>query len=228
MVSESLGRLRGIEKSIMARANLELQASNAKQLWLAVQNLGEIIQTRAIDLNESGDLVTIKSNFEKIQQSAPNNEFIQQILKTVSTHALQNGVWSEPDLKERFEKLKNVCNKVALIDDRGGSLFKYFISYLQSFVIIHPKIDKSKLDESTGALKLDEPLNTFSILDYAQYYLENGNLEYAIRLVQQLKGEPKRLAKDWLKDACLLLEIKQACSLLNAYISSIYIGTNLK
>ncbi|CAF0889017.1 unnamed protein product, partial [Brachionus calyciflorus] len=218
MVAESLGRLRGIEKSLNARANLELQASNAKQLWLAVQNLSEIVQTRASDLSETDILVSIKSNFEKIQQSAPNNQFIQQILRTVSDHALTNGIWSEPDLKERFQKLKNVCNKTALIDERGGSLFKYFISYLQSFVIIHPKIDKSKFDES-GALKLDDTLNTFNILDYAEYYLENGNLEYALRLMQQLKGEPRRLSKDWIKDACLLLEIKQACHLLNAYIS---------
>lgn len=112
---------------------------------------------------------------------------------------------------------------MALIDDRGGSLFKYFISYLQSFVILHPKIE-----EKSDALRLDSSLNTFKILDYAEYYLENGNLEYALRLIQQLKGEPKRLARDWIKDACLLLEIKQACNLLNAYISSVYIGTNLK
>ncbi|RNA35792.1 MICOS complex subunit MIC60 isoform X5 [Brachionus plicatilis] len=228
MVSDSLGRLMGIEKSLHARANLELQANNAKQLWLAVQNLSQIIQSKAEDLNEPGNLVSIKSNFDKIQQSAPNNEFIQRILATVSAHALSNGIWSEPDLKDRFQRLRDVCNKVALIDDRGGSLFKYFISYLQSFVIIHPKIDKSKLDESSGVLKLEEPLSTFNILDYAEYYLESGNVEYALRLMQQLKGEPKRLARDWIKDACLLLEIKQACSLLNAYISSVYIGTNLK
>lgn len=209
-----------------------MQASNAKQLWLAVQNLNEIIQTKAEDLSESAvsELVSIKSNIDKINESAPNNEFIQQILNTVSSRALSNGIWSEPDLKDRFAKLRKVCNQVALIDDRGGSLFKYFISYLQSFTIIHPRIDKSKLDETTGALKLEDQnsLDTFKILDYAEYYLENGNLEYALRLLQQLKGEPKRLAKDWIKDACLLLEIKQATSLLNAYISSIYIGTNLK
>lgn len=228
MVSDSLGRLMGIEKSLNERANLELQASNAKQLWLAVQNLSQIIQSKAEDLNEPGNLVSIKNNFDKIQLSAPNNEFIQTILATVSQNALDNGIWSEPDLKDRFQKLKDVCNKVALIDDRGGSLFKYFISYLQSFVIIHPKVDKSKLDEQSGALKLEEPLSTFSILDYAEYYLESGNIEFALRLMQQLKGEPKRLAKDWIRDACRLLEIKQACDLLNAYIASVYIGTNLK
>jgi len=46
--------------------------------------------------------------------------------------------------------------------------------------------------------------------------------------MRQLKGEPARLAKDWVNEATVLLEIRQACQLLTSYISSIYIGTNLK
>lgn len=46
--------------------------------------------------------------------------------------------------------------------------------------------------------------------------------------MHQLKGEPSRLATDWINDATSLMEIKQACQLLTSYISSIYIGTHLK
>lgn len=84
----------------------------------------------------------------------------------------------------------------------------------------------AKIDQSEPAKLDDINLNsTFNILDHAQSYLENGNIESAIRLMQQLKGEPYRLAKDWIKDAICLLEIKQACQLLTAYISGVYISS---
>ena len=55
-----------------------------------------------------------------------------------------------------------------------------------------------------------------------------GLLLVKVKLLHQLKGEPSRLAKGWINDATQLLEIRQACQLLTAYISSIYIGTRLK
>jgi mitofilin len=213
---------------IKARANLELQANNAKQLWLAVQNMNEILGSKAEDLSQNSELVNVRANIEKIRESAPDNQFIQTILSSIPDSVVQRGMWSEPDLKDRFEKLKTVCSRVALIDERGGSLFKYFISYVQSYFIFQTRIDKSKLT-NLEAFNIDEAtLNTFTILDYADYFLEQGNFEYAVRLMQQLKGEPQRLAKDWIREALTLLEIKQATNLLTAYISSVYIGTKFK
>jgi mitofilin len=220
-----------------ARANLELQANNAKQLWLAVQSLGELLNSKAEDVHTANStlLVNIEPSILKIKQSAPDNEFIQKILGSIAEESVKNGLWSEPDLRDRFHRLKSVCNRVALIDERGGTLFKYFISYLQSFFIFHTRLDKSKLDAAASAAAspdLNETginLNdTFNILDHAEYFVENGNLELALRLMQQLKGEPNRLARDWIRDAIRLIEIKQACVLINAYISSVYIGTNFK
>lgn len=46
--------------------------------------------------------------------------------------------------------------------------------------------------------------------------------------MQQLKGEPLRLASDWINETILLLELKQAINLLISYISSVYIGTHIK
>jgi mitofilin len=204
---------------------LELQSNNAKQLWLAVQSLSQTLSSSIID-SSNQEMASIKSSVDKIKQSAPENDFIKKIIDSIPTNALEIGVWTEPDLKERFYRLKTLCSRVALIDERGGSLFKYFISYLQSFFIMHAKIDAHEnLPVSLNEINLN---STFSILDHAQYYIENGNIESAIRLMQQLKGEPYMLARDWIKEAILLLEIKQACQLLTAYISSVYISTNFK
>jgi mitofilin len=61
------------------------------------------------------EIVSIKSNLEMIRQSAPENEFIQKVLASVPENALDSGVWTEPDLKARFYKLKKICSRVALI-----------------------------------------------------------------------------------------------------------------
>jgi len=201
-----------------------LQSNNAKQVWLAVQSLSEQLSNSLADSNQ--EIASIKSSVDKIKQSALANEFINKIIDSIPSNALETGVWTEPDLKERFYRIKTLCGRVALIDERGGSLFKYFISYLQSFFIMHAKIDThEKANVSLNEINLN---STFSILDHAQYYIENGNIESAIRLMQQLKGEPYMLARDWIKEAILLLEIKQACQILTAYISSVYISSNFK
>lgn len=226
-VAFTLGKVRGIENALNARVNLELQANNANQLWLAVQNLNDILTTSTTETDS--ELAPIKSNIDTIISSAPDNEFVRKLVKSLPSNALNNGIWSEPDLRDRFHRVKNVCSKVALIDERGGSLFKYFLSYVQSFFIMNTTIDKSKLDSVEQLPKLEEiDLTTFNILNYAEYYMENGHVDLAIKLMHQLKGEPSRLAKDWIDDATALLEIKQACQLLTSYISSIYIGTHLK
>lgn len=237
------------------RANLELQANNAKQLWLAVQTINELLSTRMQDLNTDpaatsenliGALTTsVRTNLHKIQESAKDNEFIQKIVTTTiklldaTESSGKVEIWSEPDLKERFYRLKELCNRVALIDDRGGSLFKYAVSYVQSFFIVHQKVrpqpvlasasDEEKREAHENFIKQIDvgQLNTFSILDYTEYFVENGNLVMVLKLMQQLKGEPLRVARDWINDALLLVEIKQTSTLLNAYISSIYIGTKV-
>lgn len=212
-----------------ARANLELQANNAKQLWLAVQNLGEIISSKSSDLDPAGSaypLVKIESTLSQIAACAPDNSFIQTIIHSIPSGSVANGVWSEPDLKERFARLKRICSRVALIDERGGSLFKYLVSYVQSYFIFTPRFDPGEGRGDYVSVDELEQASTFGLLACAEYYVERGEWENALRVMQLLKGESGRLARDWIRDAVQLLEIRQACQLMSAYISSVYIGTN--
>ena len=181
-VAFTLGKVRGIENALNARVNLELQANNANQLWLAVQNLNDILTTSTTETDS--ELAPIKSNIDTIISSAPDNEFVRKLVKSLPSNALNNGIWSEPDLRDRFHRVKNVCSKVALIDERGGSLFKYFLSYVQSFFIMNTTIDKSKLDSVEQLPKLEEiDLTTFNILNYAEYYMENGHVDLAVSFI---------------------------------------------
>lgn len=157
---------------------MELQANNASQLWLAVQNLSEIIAVSAVDTGS--ELASIKANLETIKSSAPDNEFVQQLVRSVPQSSLEHGVWTEPDLKERFKQVKKVCRRTALIDERGGTLFKYFLSYVQSFFIVDTAIDHAKL-EAEGSPALEQfDMSTFNILSYAEYYVESGQFDLAV------------------------------------------------
>lgn len=184
-VAFTLGKVNGIENALNARANLELQANNASQLWLAVQNLNDILTNSTSESDT--ELAPIKSNIDTIIASAPDNEFVKKLVKSLPSKALDNGVWSEPDLRDRFHRVKNVCSKVALIDDRGGSLFKYFLSYVQSFFIMGTIIDKSKLSSVDNVPTIDKlDLTTFNILTYAEYYMENGHIDLAVSFLTVL------------------------------------------
>lgn len=120
-----------------------------------------------------------------------------------------------------------MCRQVALIDERGGSLFRYLLSYLQSKFVIKTRINADTTNKDL-VLEQSNLLDTYKVLDYAQHYIDNGDFEMAIKLLTQLNGEPKRIAKNWIDEAILLVEVKQAINLITAYISSVYIGTNLK
>ncbi len=169
----------------------------------------------------------IEKTIQLIKESAPNNEFINTVLSTLDERLISRGIWTEPDLKERFSNVNDICRKTALIDERGGSLLKYLISYVQSYFVFSSLPKHTKL--SDDLLMDDESLkDTFVLLDYAKTYIEQNNFEMAIKLLNRLNGEPKRLANQWINEALNLIEIKNACNLINAYISSVYIGSNFK
>ena len=161
-----------------ARVNAELQANNASQLWLAVQSLSEQISVSTE--GSDSELAQIKAHIETIRNSAPENAFVQRLVSSVPAGALEAGVWTEPDLKERFRRVKRVCSRTALIDERGGTLFKYFLSYVQSFFIVGTVIDHAKL-EADGLPDLDTfDMSTFNVLSYAEYYVESGQFDLAV------------------------------------------------
>uniref|UniRef100_A0A8C5AQY3 MICOS complex subunit MIC60 n=1 Tax=Gadus morhua TaxID=8049 RepID=A0A8C5AQY3_GADMO len=79
--------------------------------------------------------------------------------------------------------------------------------------------------EAPPAKISSQDLDPFKILSYASYSLEQGDLELAAKLVNQLRGEARRVVQDWLVEARLTLETKQVVSLLSAYANAVGLGT---
>jgi len=103
-----------------------------------------------------------------------------------------------------------------LIDENGGSLIRYGLSYLQSILAGSPEIRSQVSEDETVDLG---KLNTFDILVRTRYHLEKDNLQDALRFMNLLRGEPHHVAEDWLKDLRLHLEAAQAARAVLAYAS---------
>nr|KAG5693707.1 hypothetical protein BaRGS_008349 [Batillaria attramentaria] len=216
-----IARLKGIESAVEARAESEKIARVAQDLWLACIALNGVIRHGNEEGQEWEDrLKPMQKEVEAISDAGGKHPFVETLIQTIPESALVRGVWTEDSLRERFPKVFRVCRRVAMIDETGGTLFKFFLSYLQSFFVFDAVYAKSE------SYEIDlEKLDTFTALGHAEYWLERGDLEMAVRFMNQLKGEPRRVASDWIREAKLLLETRQAAYALTAFASASGLGT---
>jgi mitofilin len=209
----ALSRLRGIEAAVDSRADIEKANKKSQDLFVACQSL--------LSAMDSG-LKALRPLFPEvnaIQNAAPNDAAVTRILAAVPEEALERGIYNEKSLAARFPEVLRSCRRVAMVGEDNRGPWTYFLSYIQSFFIID-KFDPRK----DGELIDVENVDTFGLLARAEYYVRKGDLELAARLVNQLQGEPRKLAYGWLKEVRLLLETRQAARFLSSYAAATGMG----
>ncbi|KAI9027535.1 glucose-6-phosphate dehydrogenase [Phycomyces nitens] len=102
----------------------------------------------------------------------------------------------ERDLAERFEIVAKEARRVALVPLDGG-----FGAHILSFFLSTIMFKKHGLVEGD---------DLEAVLSRTGHYLKTGDLDTAVRELNQLQGWPKVLAFDWLEAARRHLESKQA------------------
>ncbi|XP_059515218.1 MICOS complex subunit MIC60 isoform X1 [Myotis daubentonii] len=214
-INTAYARLRGIEQAVQSHAAAEEEARKAHQLWLSVEALKYSMKTASAEL----PTVPLGSAVEAIKATCSDSEFAQALTAAIPPESLTRGVYSEETLRARFYAVQKLARRVAMIDETRNSLYQYFLSYLQSLLLFPPQQLKPPVELSP------EDINTFKLLSYASYCIEHGDLELAAKFVNQLKGESRRVAQDWLKEARMTLETKQIVDILTAYASAVGIGT---
>ncbi|XP_057619905.1 MICOS complex subunit MIC60 isoform X10 [Chionomys nivalis] len=214
-INTAYARLRGIEQAVQSHAVAEEEARKAHQLWLSVEALKYSMKTSSAET----PTVPLGSAVEAIRVNCSDNEFTQALTAAIPPESLTRGVYSEETLRARFYAVQKQARRVAMIDETRNSLYQYFLSYLQSLLLFPPKQLKPPTE------LYPEDINTFKLLSYASYCIEHGDLELAAKFVNQLKGESRRVAQDWLKEARMTLETKQIVEILTAYASAVGIGT---
>ncbi|NXX28681.1 MIC60 protein, partial [Nicator chloris] len=214
-INTAYARLKGIEQAVESHAAAEEEARKAHQLWLSVEALKYCMRSG------TGDSPTepLGTAVKAIKASCTNNAFTEALTAALPQESLTRGVYSEEALRARFYTVRKLAKRVAMIDETRNSLYQYFLSYLQSLLVFHPQQLKPPAE-----LNPDD-LDTFKLLSYASYCIEHGDLELAAKFVNQLRGESRRVAHDWLTEARMTLETKQIVDILTAYASAVGLGT---
>ncbi|XP_053314117.1 MICOS complex subunit MIC60 isoform X2 [Spea bombifrons] len=214
-INTAYARLKGIEQAVEGHAVAEEEARKAHHLWLSIEALKFSLKTASGD----GPTEPLEGAVQGIKASCSNNEFTEALTAALPQESLNRGIYSEEALRTRFHTVRKLARRVALIDETRNSLYQYFLSYLQSLLVFEPKQLQPPMELSP------EDLDAFKLLSYASYCIERGDLELAAKFVNQLTGEARRVAHDWLAEARVTLETRQVIDILSAYASAVGLGT---
>ncbi|CAI2356678.1 unnamed protein product [Caenorhabditis sp. 36 PRJEB53466] len=218
-VGAALSRLEGIEEALGSRVALDNENRRAKQFWIACHNLidalkhgnkaGNNIDERRLPLTDSLNL---------LKEVNPEDTFVNAIISSFPKQATTVGTYTEQDLKNRFDQLYKIGRKTGAIDENGGTLGAYFWSYVKSLFLV----DLPRQYTEQDSIDVNNTDN-YEILSRAKHYVQVGDLDKAIRVVQLLKGQPAHLAHDWVVDTRAYLESRLLAQLLVAHaaVSSI-------
>ncbi|KAF6737381.1 MICOS complex subunit MIC60 [Oryzias melastigma] len=214
-MNAAYARLKGVEEAIDSHLVAEDEARRAHQLWLSVEALNHTLKTAGAEEPS----VPLDSAAQIVRDSCREDDFASALAEALPAESLSRGVYGEASLRARFNSLRSLVRRVALIDESHNSLYQYFLSYLQAALLFEDQQVAPPTQLSS------EDLDPFKLLSYASYCLEHGELELAAKLVNQLKGEARRVVEDWLTEARLTLETRQVVSLLSAYANAVGLGT---
>ncbi|GAA93758.1 hypothetical protein E5Q_00404 [Mixia osmundae IAM 14324] len=134
---------------------------------------------------------------EPESESGKADSPLSAALASLPEKTLEQGTESLPALSVWFTgKVAPQLKKAALLPDEGG-----FLAYLASALFSNLLITRQ------GPTPGDDVM---SILSRSEYFLARKDLDSAAREINQLRGWPKILARDWLEAARRHLEVKQA------------------
>ena len=221
-ISKILGHLRGLSDGLQDRSEMDAASLEAQELWLACSSILHAVasgSSSGIEVRSLYDEVQAVKKAVPCQDSGKRrDQFVQALLDSIPEEASTRGIYTEDSIRERFRRVEKMARRTAMIGDDGGSLFRYFLSYLQSLLVLSPSTDE--IPSKSVPVDVDA-LSTFDLVWLARGHLERGDLDQAVRYVTLLHGEPRNVARDWLREARLLLETRQACTALMAHAAAI-------
>lgn len=183
------------------------------------QTIRNACDTLAVTMDQANaiahDRFTISKEIASLRKAARGDSFVLSVINSIPKQASNEsyaGIQCESSLRERFQKVYRICKRVALVPETGGGLGTYALSYLQSLLVFNIRGVKETAD-------LDK-LDSFELLSLAHSSIEKGDLERAVCYVSRLRNESQRVAQDWLIDARLYLETRQAINLIQTYTSA--------
>lgn len=160
-----------------------------QQLHIAVEAVRDVI-------NDPSQPRPFIRELAALKEVADGDEVVRATIASINPRAYQCGVSSHAQLTDRFRRVRGEVRKAALLPEDAG-----VAGHASSWLL-------SKLLFRKSGLAIGEDVE--SILTRTETFLEEGDLDSAAREMNQLQGWSKVLARDWLREARLLLEVKQA------------------
>ncbi|VDD87108.1 unnamed protein product [Enterobius vermicularis] len=219
-------KLEGIEVALNSRLAADIEHRRSKQFWIACQNLvASVVYGKKAGLTPEERRNPLLNELNVIKDSSVGDEYVQNVIRAFSEEIIHDGVYPEQDLRTRFSHVYKMARRVAKIDENGGGLMQYLTSYLQSAITFDvPRNYSFSFFESLDKIDPDV-LDNYEILSRTKYFVDKGDLTSAVRVAQLLKGEPGRLARDWIRDTRVHLEARFLVDLLLAHAAVLNITT---
>lgn len=214
-----LGKLKGIDAALKARADADRMVHQAQSLWSACQALWASLKSGEPGVSWQLKLRPLGSEVSSISSAAEGDELVTVVLKGVPPEARTRGVYPEDALRERFVKVEKLARQLALVPAEGARLPIYLLSFLQALFIIRPSNPITEEELNNEPVDFSQ-FDTYDILNRAKYWIEHGDLTQALKYMNLLKGASRNIAEDWLKETRLLLETQQAANTLMAHAAT--------
>jgi len=210
------GAVDGLKTAVSEREVVHQTVKGAQELWLACSSLQRALEAE----RPPTGLMPLKDEVEAIKsavKSVKNDPFVDAVVESLPTEALARGVYTDQTIRDRFFRVEAIAKRTALVGEDGGSLLLYALSYLQSILVVPPTTEY--MPDSRTGVDLGS-LNTFDIVWLARSCVERGDLEQAVKYMTLLQGEPRKAAREWVKEARLLLETRQVADALMAHAAA--------
>lgn len=214
-----LGKLKGMDTALKARADADRQVHQSQALWSACSALWSTLNSADFKQAWQKQLRPLKNEVEAVRKASEKDELVNIILDTLPEKAKARGVYPENAIRERFIKVERLARQLALVPEKDASIVTYVLSYLQSVLIIQPKELISQAELNNEPIDISK-LSTFEILDRTRYCVDRGNFTQALRYANLLQGASRNVANDWITETRLLLETQQAINVLLAHAAT--------
>ncbi|KAF9284643.1 Formation of crista junctions protein 1 [Mortierella alpina] len=195
-------RLKTLERQGADNAEFLDQSARTHQLWCGIKAL-----EKAYEAGERRPFDRELARLKRLAESEKDAEVLKVVLAAVPESVAAAGVDSVPELMDRFEYVADKVREASLVPENGGVL-----AHGMSVIL-------SKLMFKKHGLVPGNDVE--AILARTEYYLQESDLEQAVRELNQLKGWGKRLAKDWIVAARRRVEVGQAIDVINTHANLI-------
>ncbi|KAJ2848731.1 Glucose-6-phosphate 1-dehydrogenase [Coemansia brasiliensis] len=197
-----LAQLDFVEAQLHELTQMAEQSGDLIQQSRAVSRLSVAIAAFKNAIAATGSQQPFASELSALISASANFPATNAAASSISQALAEQGVLSLVELEDRFENVRKEIRSVSLVPENGN-----FGSQVLSATLSKIMFEKEGLVEGN---------DVESVLARSSFYLKKHDLDSATRELNQLKGWPRQLAKDWIGAARARLEIEQAISVAEA------------